>query len=47
MELENYVILDGLLSVIKEERLIVVLLITPLHKFYKEFNTTWQLTFGV
>ena len=47
MELENYAILDGQPFAMKEERLIVVHSIILLHKFYKEFNMTWQLTFGV
>jgi hypothetical protein len=47
MELESYVILDGQQFATKEERLIVVHSIILLHKYYKEFNMTWQLIFGV
>lgn len=47
MELENYVTLVGRPSAIKEEKLIVEHSITLLHRFYKEFNMIWQLTFGV
>jgi len=47
MVLENYVILDGQPFAMKEEKPIVELSIILPHKFYKEFNMTWQLIFGV